>query len=327
MVLLYLLILAAAVFLLLLGIKAAKHYIKAAKNKGQENGKLYIQWFELIVCTVLILYSAALIGLFVWAILTSFKTGEDFRWNSLGLPETFTFENYKNVFETIKVTSTTTDGEYSIWDQFGNAAIYAVGSAFFRVAATTIVAYCTAKYKHWLSSLIYNVVLVTLALPIVGNMPSMLQITDVLGIYDTFQGMFIMNFAFNNIYFLIIHAAFKKMPWTYAEAAFIDGASHFGVFVRIYLPMILNLAGAVFLLFFIEIWNEYQTPLVYLPSYPTISYGLYSIYNGQSRTEGLSVTPPLIIATGVFAFSIIFVIFIIFKDKIMGNLDEGGIKG
>ncbi len=326
MVALYLLILAALVLVLILGIKAAMHVIRKKKGKIHADSRMVISWFELIVCTVLVMYSAALIFLFGWALLTSFKTGEDFMFNPLGLPETFTFENYKLVFEAIRVKSTTTDASYGIWDQFGNAAIYSIGSAFFRVAATTIVAYCTAKYKHWLSTLIYNVVLVTLALPIVGNMPSMLQITSSLGIFDSFQGMFIMNFAFNNIYFLVIHAAFKKMPWTYAEAAFIDGASHLRVFVKIYLPMILNLVGAVFLLFFIEIWNEYQTPMVYLPSYPTIAYGLWSIANG-GQTGSMIIEPPLIIATGVFAFSIIFVVFIIFKDKLMGNLAEGGIKG
>ncbi len=327
MILLYLLILVAVVFLIVLGVKLASYLIKRRKSETKANSRFTISWFELIVCTVLTIYSMILLGLFGWAILTSLKTGEDFMFNPLGLPEVFSFENYKMVFDTITVNSLTTDLQYNIWDQFGNAAIYALGSALFRVAATTMVAYCTAKYKHWLSTLIYNVVLVTLALPIVGNMPSMLQITDALGIFDTFQGIFIMNFAFNNIYFLIIHAAFKNMPWTYAEAAFIDGASHADVFVRIYLPMIVNLVGAVFLLFFIELWNDYQTPLVYLPSFPTIAYGLWSIANGGKLPDGTIIEPPHIIATGVFAFSVIFVLFMIFKNKLMGNLTEGGIKG
>lgn len=325
-VLLYLLIIAAIIFMLVLGIKLAKHLIKSRKNNLVSKNRFSFNLFELIVCTVLIMYSMTLLGLFVWALLTSFKTGEDFMFNPLGLPEAFSFDNYKAVFKAITVKSTTTDSAYSIWAQFGNAAFYAIGSAFFRVAATTIVAYCTAKYKHWLSALIYNTVLVTLALPIIGNMPSMLQITNALEIFDTFQGMFIMNFAFNNIYFLIIHAAFKNMPWTYAEAAFIDGASHWKVFSKVYLPMILNLVGAVFLLFFIEIWNEYQTPMVYLPSYPTIAYGLWSIARG-GQTGSIIIEPPLIIATGVFSFSIIFTVFLIFKEKLMGNLAEGGIKG
>ncbi len=316
----------AAVMLIVFGIKVATHFIKRRLGKIHKDSKLKISIFELIVCTVLTSYTAILLGLFAWALMTSFKGAEDFMFNPLGLPEVFTLENYKMVFQAITVPSTTTDTYFTIWDQFGNAVIYAVGSALLRVAATTIVAYCTAKYKHWLSTLVYNIVLVTLALPIVGNMPSLLQITRDLGIFDSFGGMFIMNFFFNNIYFLVIHATFKTIPWTYAEAAFIDGASHFKVFVKIYLPMVLNLLGAVFLLFFIEIWNEYQTPMVYLPSYPTIAYGLYTISRG-GQIGGMTVEPPLIIATGVFAFAIIFVVFMIFKKKLVGNLTEGGIKG
>ncbi len=332
MVILYILGLAAIIFSLLLGVKALTFFVKLKKGKIKKDSRFTFSWFELIVCTVLIMYSMLLLVLFAWALLTSFKNGEDFEFNKIGLPEPFTLENYKLVFEAITVKSTTTDGSYNIWQQFGNAALYSIGSAFFRVAATTIVAYCTAKYKHWLSTLIYNVVLVTLAIPIVGNMASMLQITQALQIWDTFQGMFIMNFAFNNIYFLIIHAAFKSLPWTYAEAAFIDGASHLRVFTSVYLPLILNLAASVFLLFFIEIWNEYQTPMIYLPSYPTIAYGLFRISSGSVLQEipelmEIGDFTPLIIATGVFSFSIIFAIFMVFKEKLMGNLTEGGIKG
>ncbi len=347
----YLLIFTAIVFLFVLGVNFLKNCIRS--KKGQLKGRAIVSfnWFEIIIGTVLTIYSMLLLCLFAWAVFSSFKTAEafeflpwpfpvemfkDFPNNLLPVlernfaPENFTLDNYTAVFESIKVSSTTGNGSYNIWDQFGNAVIYSVGSAFFRVAATTIVAYCTAKYKHWLSTLIYNVVLITIALPIVGNMASMLQIMQDLRIYDTFWGMFIMNFAFNNIYFLIIHAAFKSAPWTYAEAAFIDGASHFRVFWKIYLPMVLNLVGAVFILFFIEIWNEYQTPLVYLPSYPTISYGLWYVANNSGKLvmpDGSMAGPPLIIAAGVFSFSIIFVVFMIFKDKLMGNLSEGGIKG
>ncbi len=333
-ILLYIIGLAAIIFSILLGIKALKFLIKSKKGLHKKDSRFTVSWFELIVCTVLIMYSMLLLGLFAWALLTSFKTGEDFDFNTIGWPKPFTFENYRLVFDTITVNLTTKEGSANIWQQFGNAALYAIGSAFFRVAATTMVAYCTAKYKHWLSTLIYNVVLITLAIPIVGNMASMLQITQLLQIWDTFQGMFIMNFAFNNIYFLIIHAAFKNLPWTYAEAAFIDGASHLRVFTKVYLPMILNLSASVFLLFFIEIWNEYQTPMIYLPSYPTIAYGLFRISSGSVlqeiayfRNEGWYEFTPLIVATGVFSFSVIFAVFMAFKEKLMGNLTEGGIKG
>lgn len=326
MIFIYLLVFLAFIMLLVLGAKMTSQTVKVRRRLLHKVSLWHVSVFELIVCTLLVTYTLVLLGLLIWALLSSFKSAEDFLFNPLGLPEKFTLENYRLVFEASTLPSTTTDTYFTIWDQFGNSVMYAVGSAFFRVAATTIVAYCTAKYKHWISTVIYNTVLVTLALPIVGNMPSLLQITHTLKIFDTFQGMFIMNFYFNNIYYLVIHAAFRNLSWTYAEAAFIDGASHLRVFVRIYLPMVINLLGVVFLLFFIEIWNEYQTPMVYLPSFPTISYGLYTISRG-GQTGSLIIEPPLVIATGVFSFAIIFAIFMVFREKLMGNLTEGGIKG
>lgn len=326
MIFIYLLVFMAFMMLVVLGAKMISQAVKVKRGLLHKVGLWNISVFELIVCTFLVTYTLVMLGLLIWALFASFKGAEDFLFNPLGLPQKFTLENYKLVFEASTLPSITTNTYFTIWDQFGNSVMYAVGSAFFRVTATTIVAYCTAKYKHWISTLIYNTVLVTLALPIVGNMPSLLQVTHMLKIFDTFHGMFIMNFYFNNIYYLLIHAAFKNLSWTYAEAAFIDGASHLRVFVRIYLPMVINLLSVVFLLFFIEIWNEYQTPMVYLPSFPTISYGLYTISRG-GQTGSLIIEPPLIIATGVFSFAIIFVVFMTFRKKLMGNLTEGGIKG
>ena len=58
---------------------------------------------------------------------------------------------------------------YTLLEMFLHSFLYAGGSALFQVACTVVAAYCTAKYKGPVSSFTYNLVIVTIALPIVGK--------------------------------------------------------------------------------------------------------------------------------------------------------------
>ena len=73
-----------------------------------------------------------------------------------------------------------------------------------------------------------------------------------------------------------------------------------------------------------ELWNDYSVPLMYIPSHPTIAYGVYEMTvtteTGQSHmTFKMACCAIMVIPTTV--------LFIAFKDKLMGNLSMGGIKG
>jgi ABC-type glycerol-3-phosphate transport system permease component len=205
---------------------------------------------------------------------------------------------------------------------------YAGGSALFQTACTVVAAYCTAKYRGAISDFTFNLVLVTIALPIVGGLASMLQVVEELNLYNTMVGMWIMKFGFNSMYYFIFYAAFKSLSWEYAESAFVDGASHFTVFFRIMLPLVMGLTGTVFLLLFIGYWNDFETPYVFM-EVPTLAIGLYAVLNGWSvdyKGDAADLTVPQQIVAGLIVFLPIFVVFLVFRNKIMGNLTEGGIK-
>lgn len=194
---------------------------------------------------------------------------------------------------------------------------------------TAIVAYLTAKYDNTCSKIVHYTVIVTLTLPIVGNLASMLQVTKSLKLFDSIVGSWIMKFGFNNIYYLIFYAFFKKISWEYAESAFLDGGSHYTVFFRIMLPLAMPLMATVFLLNFIQYWNDFETPYMFLPNHTMAGIMLYmSIIGGGGSWAGegvIALTSQL--AAAFLVFLPIFVLFLVFRNKIMGNLSEGGIKG
>ena len=110
----------------------------------------------------------------------------------------------------------------------------------------------------------------------------------------------------------------------YTEAAKIDGAGNLAVLLRIILPLVRNTFFTVMLINFIAFWNDYQTPLIYMPSYPTIALGMF--YMASTTENGLSTVPMRM--TGAMLMLIpILVLFLCFHKRLLGNLTVGGIKG
>lgn len=96
------------------------------------------------------------------------------------------------------------------------------------------------------------------------------------------------------------------------------------VLLRIALPLVRNTFFTVFLIYFIQYWNDYQTPLIYLPSYPTIAQGMYTV--SVTPTQEMSYVP-MRLAAAILMLVPILVIFLIFQKRLLGNLTVGGIKG
>ena len=280
--------------------------------------------YEVIVGSILSIYSLILIALFVWAFLSSLRTHDNFRADPLAVLSEFNIGSYEYVFDSLKLSYYEGKAKVTVGvrTMFTNSIVYAGVGSLIQTFFTAAVAYCCARYKGVVSSLLRNIVIVTLIIPVVGTMPSLLKILKDMNLHDTWMGIFLQRITFCSAYFLIFYAAFSAISWEYAESAFIDGASHCLVFIRIMLPLVTTLLTTVFILLFVQYWNDYQTPWLLIPKYPTAARGLYHYLNDMQIND-----VPAQIAAGVIIFIPVFTIFIIFRNKIMGNLSEGGIKG
>lgn len=301
------------------------------KIKLKIPNKRKLSLFEWVVMVLLILYGVAVVGLLLWGFIASFRNDQAVVQRPWALFEDLTLDNYSDVFNNFKTFKYVDGGTQTVYfeEMFLNSLLYAGGGALMQTLCTAIVAYLTAKYDNTCSKIVHYTVIVTLTLPIVGNLASMLQVTKSLKLFDSIVGSWIMKFGFNNIYYLIFYAFFKKISWEYAESAFLDGGSHYTVFFRIMLPLAMPLMATVFLLNFIQYWNDFETPYMFLPNHTTAGIMLYmSIIGGGGSWAGegvIALTSQL--AAAFLVFLPIFVLFLVFRNKIMGNLSEGGIKG
>lgn len=280
--------------------------------------------FSITFFAVLILYAVSLIVPFIWTFLTSLKARLEYIGSPFGLPKNWRFVNYIEVFKALSVSIQGTRDAY-LPELFLNGFAYAFISSMIMIFTNCVVGYIVAKYKCLASRAIYSVVIINMILPVVGTLPSELQIMRVLGFYDNMLGIYLMKISFGGTNFLIFYAMFRSISWSYAEAAFVDGASHFSVFARIMLPMAMPTFFALVLMQFITFWNDWQASLIYFPSYPTVAYALYTFQfpGAGNRTTGV----PYIMAGCILVALPIIVIFLVFKNKIMGTVAVGGLKG
>ena len=194
----------------------------------------------IVMCVILCLYVISLCIPFIWAFITSFKTRLDFLDNPIGLPEKWVW-NYGTVFSKFRVMITNDQvGQkfVPLGNMFLNSILYAGGSAIVAAIVPCVTAYLCARFKYKFSKVVYNVVIVTMILPIVGNMPSQIVVTRTLGVYDRIWGMWLANASFLGLYFLVFYNVFKALPKDFTEAAKIDGANTWKMYTKITLPQI-----------------------------------------------------------------------------------------
>ena len=295
------------------------------KRKVNENGPRphKMNTFAWIMFVFLCIYAVLLMFPYVLALVSSFKTLSDFtdRMFSLTTP---TLENYKRVFTEFIYPVTLSDGSSGYYDFLGltwNSFLYAFGGAVCLAVVPCFTAYCVAKFPYFFSKVIMTIVYVCLAIPIVGSTASEIQMTRMLGIYDTIPGMWFMKCSFLGMYFLIYHAAFQSIPQDYAEAAYMDGAGNFAIFFKIMFPMVTNIVTLAMILQFVGLWSDYSGALYFMPSHPTLSLALlnFSSLSKTSATMQMAACVLLCIPT--------MLLYAKFSDKFTNNLQMGGIKG
>lgn len=279
------------------------------------------------IFVILCIYLISLLIPIGWAFYSALNDKQaykEFYVYNLQFPTKLTLENFKVALTDFYLTASTTGMQYSFFDMIGFSIIYTLGCAFFFTLTPCLVAYCAARFKFKFSKVLYAFVIVTMSLPIVGTMPSEIRMLRSLGIFDTFFGMFVLRMNFLSINFLIFYAQFQMIPMTYSEAAKVDGASNFKIMTTVIMPQAFPTITTIFLLSFITFWNDYQIPRLYLPSYPTLSQGLFTFaLTGEAKVNYVPVK-----LAGFIGLTVpIVIVFALLNKYLKLNVATGGIKG
>jgi len=297
-------------------------------TKNNITKKRSINVFGIIIGTVLILYSLLFIVMILWGFLSSFKNDFAFENSIFSLPtinKKF-FNNYIKAVDQIFYPVAGESRNAGLLELTYNSIIFSVGSALISTFIPFMTGYITGKFQYKFSKFLNAAILLIMIIPITGATPAMLSMLRNFGIYNTMFSMFLMQGNFVSMYYLIFHATFKDMPNDYIEAAQIDGASQATIMFRVMMPMAKTTFFAVFLLKFIFYWNNYDLPLLFLTKKPTISLAMIRFAKPAGNGQGTAGIPGQMAGAMIFCLPI-FVVFICFRNRIMGDVSMGGIKG
>lgn len=276
----------------------------------------------IVMLVVLILYSALLLAMLLWAVLTALKEPLKFNNNRVGLPRPWYFGNVPYVLKNAEILKE--QGVVPFYEIVWNSALYSVGCSIVNTLVTCIVAYLCARYDCKFSKFVYSLVLVVMVIPVVGNQTSELQMSINLGLYDKMVGMLVMRATFLGIYFLVFYDMFKAVPMAFSEAAEIDGAGDFQIMVQIFFPIASNTFLTVLLINFIGYWNNYQVPMVYVPNHPTLAEYMFQISTFSKYPFSKA---PVQLASSLILLIPAVAIFLAMHKRLLGNLSIGGVKG
>lgn len=296
--------------------KAGESSILYQRSKGEKI--LYAFIFLLFF-----LYAASLVFPLLWLLMNSLQDRTLYELNQIYgkafvFPTELHWENYSYAFTQL------TYNDANIFMMFFNSVWYTLAYTLGGVLMSAFTGYALAKYKFKARGLIYGIIIFTMTIPTVGTTGAMFNLVyNVLHLYDSPLYVILRHLSGTGLNFLVLYGFFKNVSWSYAEAAFIDGAGHARVFFSIMLPQAVSAIGTLCIVSGIAAWNEYMDVLMYLPSFPTIASGMY----GVSRTLPRQGYSTVYFAALVISMLPILIVFSCFSNVIMKNFAVGGLKG
>ncbi len=283
------------------------------KRHGGEKA-LYI-----IMFIIFSLFVVSYIFPFLWVLMNAFKTNAEFASDFVSFPKEWTFKNFITAFSYRSVETK----NFTIFQMLGMSVVVSFLGTFATVLVSSCAAYVVAKYDFPGRNFIFSVVIFTMIIPIVGSLPSQIQLMKNLGLNNKIMGLVFLYSGGFGMNFMLLYSFFKNLSWTYVEAAKIDGASDTRIFFSIILPMAKGPIVAISVITLIGLWNDYMTPMIYLPSKPTIAVGLKYLSDALESNGNYTI----LFATIILTILPIVILFSLFSKTIMENTSVGGLKG
>jgi len=251
---------------------------------------------------------------FYWMTITSFKSEDQMRsLVSMFWPSPVVLDNYYQLL---------TRTDFGVW--FRNSALVAVSSTLLATAVGTIGAYALARLRFMGRAFMSSAVLITyLVPPSILFIPLYAQIR-MLGLSDSLAGLIAAYPSFTVPFVTwLLMGYFESIPVELEEAAMIDGATRFGAFRRVILPLAAPGLLAAALYAFTQAWNEFLYALVFITDVKqrTLPVGLSSFITGDVYGWGYLMAGAVLTTLPVIA------VYIYLQKYMVEGLTAGGVKG
>ena len=273
----------------------------------------YTRDFKSRVLIFAILLAASIIVVipYIWMLSNSFKTTIETLTDPMHIiPQEFTLDGY------IKVL---TKSPFFKW--LGNSIFITCFNTIVILFTSTLVGYVFARFKFRGRDFLFAMLIFPMMVPAQVTMITTFIIIDDIGLYDSVWALIIPSFV--NVFGIYLCKQFcEEIPRELIESARIDGAGDFAIYWRIVIPQIRPAIGALAIFTFMEYWNDYLNPLIYLSSTEKMTLPLALSYFSTQHSTDLSAT----MAASALIMIPAAIVFIIFQKQFIKGLSMTGMK-
>ena len=268
---------------------------------------LVILWVALIVVAIV------WIAPFVFIVFTSLKANSTVMGSSAFAPPTsLEWRNFAGAWARGHFSTTVF-----------NSAVITTIKVPLGLLISAMAAYALSRIRLPAGRAIFLLVLFGTMLPFQVMLAPLFTLVNSFGLINTKVGIILPYLAFGVPYqVFILHGFFSEVPKELSEAALVDGASHFTIFRRIFLPISLPVLAALLILDFVATWNEFAMALVILQdnSTWTLPLGLMS-FQSQFQSDYGQLNAAIVMT--VLPATIVY---LIFQRYFVSGLTSGAIK-
>lgn len=217
---------------------------------------------------------------FLWMLSSSLKTPMQvfettFRW----ITDRLHWENFAEVWN---------NPDMPFWHLYLNSLFIASVSVVGQIIVASLAAYAFAKIEFPGRDVVFMIMLITMMIPVQALIIPRYMLFYNLKLYDTPWAIILPN-LFHATSIFLLRQFYMGIPNELVDAALIDGAGHFRIWTSIMVPLSKNGIISAAILAFISAWNEYLSPLVFLPSREnyTVALGIRWYLNDTAQEYNL----------------------------------------
>lgn len=249
---------------------------------------------------------------FIWMILSSFKTSFEMMQLPLSFfPKVWTLENYRLVFEKIPV-----------FRAFFNSIIVSSSITLLVLFTSSITGFIFAKMRFKGKELTFYYILLSLMIPVhVIIIPLYLVLTK-FKMVNTYMGL-IIPFAISGFGIYLLRSFIRGIPSELIEAARIEGASDFKIYLHIILPLVKPILAVLAILMFLWNYDEFLWPLIIVSGNELKTLPLVLAL----FTQGQSTYPAPSMAASSLVIIPVLIVYAFFQRYFVKGISLTGLKG
>ncbi len=250
----------------------------------------------------------------LWILSLSFKPEATIN-NERFLPDRWTLDNYRTVFDTPLFTSA-----------LRNSIVISLIATLLSVMIATVAAYAIARLEFPGKRLILSLALAIAMFPAVSLVGPLFDIWRTVGLYDTWLGLIIPYMSFTlPLSIWTLSAFFRQIPWEMEQAAQVDGATPWQAFRKVIVPLAAPGVFTAAILAFFFAWNDFVFAISLTSTNDARPVpAALAFFTGESQFQRPAAA---ISAAAVIVTIPVIVLVLLFQRRIVSGLTAGAVKG